>query len=42
MTKPRHYLLYRVFNESGDLLYVGASINPSLRFDKHTRQQSNA
>lgn len=38
MTKPRHHLLYRVFNETGDLLYVGATTNPSLRFHKHSRE----
>lgn len=33
------YILYRVFDESDSLLYVGATTNPGLRFADHGRVQ---
>lgn len=33
MTNPN--VLYRVFNDAGDLLYVGATTNPGSRFNHH-------
>ena len=32
-------ILYRAFDAEGTLLYVGASINPASRFEKHSRTQ---
>lgn len=34
MTAPR--VLYRIFNSSDQLLYVGATTNPALRFKDHS------
>lgn len=33
------YILYRVFANDGALLYVGATTNPALRFEDHSRVQ---
>lgn len=32
-------IVYRFFGADGTLLYVGASTNPALRFEKHSRTQ---
>ena len=32
-------VLYRIFDKDGNLLYVGATTNPALRFDAHAKAQ---
>jgi hypothetical protein len=39
MAKRDRYLLYRIFNDTGQLLYVGTTTNPALRFDSHHHLQ---
>lgn len=34
------FVLYRIFNSSDALLYVGATTNPKLRFNTHSSSQS--
>ena len=33
------YILYRVYNDTGELLYVGATTNPGIRFVSHAYSQ---
>lgn len=34
-----HNVLYRIYNKEGALLYVGATTNPSLRFNYHAQNR---
>ncbi|MHA0288313.1 GIY-YIG nuclease family protein [Mycobacterium sp. C3-094] len=35
MTRAETHVLYRIFNDADDLLYVGITNNPSSRFSDH-------
>lgn len=39
MAANSRYILYRIFDASGALLYVGATTNPALRFNGHYHTQ---
>jgi predicted GIY-YIG superfamily endonuclease len=39
MASASRYILYRIHGEYGELLYVGATTNPSLRFNSHYHGQ---